>query len=80
MVLGMIYGLIYLIIILDLDEEIHRMCEKMAFVIRSSRKYKFYLFFFCIGAFIVLSIYFNAELTDWRMPENWFVNAEVIFS
>lgn len=46
--IGMIYGVLYCIICISLDAEIHTICEKTAFIVKSSRKYKFKLFFLCL--------------------------------
>jgi hypothetical protein len=61
-VIGMLYGFIMLVLALNFDTEIHRLCEKTGFIVQSSRKYKFYLFFVCIGMFVVALIYYNSEL------------------
>jgi len=66
--IGLLYGLIYLVLCLNFDREIHRMCEKTGFIVQTSRKYKFYLFFLCIGLFVFILIYFNSELKYWTMP------------
>ena len=50
------------------------MCEKTGFIVQSSRKYKFYLFFLCIGLFIISMVYYNCELDNWTMPQTWVVN------
>lgn len=67
-VIGMLYGLIFLVLCLNFDREIHRMCEKTGFIVQSSRKYKFYLFFLCIGLFMVALVYYNCEADSWTMP------------
>lgn len=74
-VIGMLYGLIYLVLCLNFDREIHRMCEKTGFIVQSSRKYKFYLFFLCIGLFMVALVYYNCEADSWTMPQTWVVYA-----
>jgi hypothetical protein len=74
-VIALIYGLIYLVLCLNFDREIHRMCEKTGFILQSSRKYKFYLFFLCIGLFMITLVYYNCELDSWTMPQTWVVNA-----
>jgi hypothetical protein len=71
----MLYGFIMLVLALNFDTEIHRLCEKTGFIVQSSRKYKFYLFFVCIGMFVVALIYYNSELDQWTMPQTWVVNA-----
>jgi hypothetical protein len=67
-VVGLIYGFIYLVLCMNFDVEIHRICEKTGFVVQSSRKYKFYLFFTCIACFVVGLVYYNSELDYWTMP------------
>ena len=32
-IIGMLYGLIYLVFCLNFDKEIHRMCEKTGFIV-----------------------------------------------
>lgn len=75
---GMLYGVIYLALCMNFDTEIHRMCEKTGFIVQSSRKYKFYLFFLCIGLFVVALVYYNSELDYWTMPQSWVVNASSV--
>ena len=67
-VIGLLYGVIYLVLCLNFDREIHKMCEKTGFIVQSSRKYKFYLFFMSIGLFCVSLVYYNCELDAWTMP------------
>lgn len=67
--------MILLVLCMNFDTEIHRMCEKTGFIVQSSRKNKFYLFFLCIGLFVVCLIYYNSELDQWTMPQAWVVNA-----
>lgn len=73
-VIGAIYGMIFLVMCLNFDREIHKMCEKTGFLVQASRKYKFYLFFLCIGLFIVSMVYYNCEYENWTMPQTWVVN------
>jgi hypothetical protein len=73
-VVGLLYGLIYLVLCLNFDREIHKLCEKTGFIVQSSRKYKFYLFFLCIGLFLFSLIYYNCEYESWTMPQTWVVN------
>lgn len=67
-VIGGLYGVVYLVFCMNFDAEIHRLCEKTGFIVQSSRKYKFYLFFLCIGIFIIALVYYNSELDYWNMP------------
>lgn len=73
--IGMLYGLIFLVLCMNFDTEIHRLCEKTGFIVQSSRKYKFYLFFLCIGLFVLALTYYNSELDYWTMPQSWVLNA-----
>jgi hypothetical protein len=73
-IIGLIYGGIYLVMCLNFDREIHKMCEKTGFIVQSSRKYKFYLFFMCIAMFLVTMVYYNCEYETWTMPQEWVVN------
>lgn len=50
------------------------MCMKTGFIVQSSRKYKFYLFFLCIAMFLVSMVYYNCEYENWTMPQEWVVN------
>lgn len=67
-VIGALYGMVFLVLCMNFDTEIHRLCEKTGFIVQSSRKYKFYLFFLCIGLFIIALVYYNSELDFWTMP------------
>ena len=67
-VIGALYGLIFLVFCLNFDKEIHRLCEKTGFIVQSSRKFKFYLFFLCIGLFVIALVYYNSEIDSWTMP------------
>ena len=75
-VCGQLCGLIYLVLCLTFDDEIHRYCEKVGFVVRSSRSRKFQVFFFSLACFIFIIAYFAAE-TDRTMPIYWIVNAVI---
>lgn len=66
--IGMLYGLIYLALCMNFDTEIHKMCEKIGFIVKTSRKYKFYLFFLCLSLFVLILTYYNSELEQWTMP------------
>jgi len=77
-VIGGLYGLIFLVLCLNFDKEIHRLCEKTGFIVQTSRKYKFYLFFLCLGLFVAALIYYNSELDNWTMPQQWVVNASYV--
>ena len=72
--IGAIYGSIYWILWISLDSEIHSLCEKTAFILKASRKYKFKLFFLCLFLFILVIIYFNAALANYKDDHQWILN------
>lgn len=51
--ISMLFSFIFFVLCINFDNEILDRCEKIGFIVRSSRKYKFYLFFLCIGLFII---------------------------
>jgi hypothetical protein len=50
-IIGVVYGVIYTAICLNLDTEIHRISEMTAFINKTSKKYKFYMLFISLVAF-----------------------------
>ena len=72
--IGVIYGAIYCIICISLDSEIHSLWEKTAFIVKSSRKYKFKLFFLWLLLFVIVVIYFNAALVSFKVDHQWILN------
>jgi hypothetical protein len=74
---GGIYGLIFLVIAMNFDLEIHKMCEKTGFVLASSRRNKFYLLFVSMALFAVSLMYYTSERDSWTMPQSWIINASV---
>jgi hypothetical protein len=75
-IIGAVYGIIYTAIWLNLDSEFHRVSEMTAFIIKTSKKYKFYFLFVSLAAFWVGVIYYNAELITWRVPQQWILNSQ----
>jgi hypothetical protein len=73
--MGLLYGIMFLVLVMNFDSSIHRMCEKIGFTVESSRKYKFYLFFLCLGIFTVTMVYYLQECEDWISPQIWLDNA-----
>ena len=73
-VVGQLCGLVYLIFCLTFDDEIHRYCEKLGFIMKSSRSRKFHVFFFALAC-LVLGFAYYAALSDLSMPLYWIVNA-----
>ena len=75
-VCGQFCGFIYLVLVLTFDDEIHKYCEKVGFIVKSSRSRKFTVFFSCLACFIFIIAYFSAE-SDRRMPIYWIVNSVI---
>jgi hypothetical protein len=74
-IMGLLYGLMFLVLVLNFDSSIHHLCEKIGFVVETSRKYKFYLFFLCIGLYVPLFIYYLQQCEDWISPIIWIDNS-----
>lgn len=72
---GVVYGVLYCGLCLQLDSEIHRISEMTAFIIKTSKKYKFYSMFSCLGVFVAAVIYYNSELITWRVEQEWIINS-----
>jgi type III secretory pathway component EscU len=49
----LLYSIMYFILCANFDAVILTYCEQIGFILRSSRKYKFYLLFVCMGLFLV---------------------------
>lgn len=47
-----------------------------AFIVKTSKKYKFYMLFFALILFTVSVVYYNAELITWRVPQAWILNSQ----
>jgi hypothetical protein len=69
--LGGLYGLIFLVAVLNFDKGIHRRCEKVAFQLETSRRDKFYLLFTCLGLFVLLYMYYVGQTETWITPLEW---------
>jgi hypothetical protein len=72
--MGLLYGLLFLVFTLTFDSSIHRYCELTGFQLEPSKKYKFYLFFLCLGLFSILLVYYSEECEDWITPKMWLDN------
>ena len=75
LVIGQLTAFCYLVATLVFDNEVHRYTLRTGFSIRSSRARKFYLFFFMLGLFVAILIYYYSLDGTWNMPQNWVVNA-----
>jgi hypothetical protein len=67
-IIGIIYGILFVILCLQFDNEIHLLIENAAFLMKKARLYKFYVLFLIIGAFVLVLIYFNLDLERWSTP------------
>ena len=61
-------GFSYLIAALVFDNEVHKYCQKVGFLMRSSRSRKFYLFFFLLGLIVAVMVYYYSLESLWNMP------------
>ena len=73
--IGVMVALIYLAICIILDDEIMLLCSEMGFRIKPSRKYKFYLLFACIGAFVLASMICSGMTDTWVTNPDWLRNS-----
>lgn len=72
--LGGVFGFAYMMVLIYFDGQIHELCENTGFIVKQSRKYKFYVFFACLGLLSFAIIYYNADLTNWRVEQKWILN------
>jgi len=73
--ISLLYSFTYLVLCLNFDNEILNICEKIGFIVRSSRKYKFYLLFLCIGLFILSLLIMSTQESNWQEQQTWIINA-----
>lgn len=77
---GSVYGILYCALCITFDSEIHKFSEMTGFIIKTSKKYKFYALFIVLFAFWCALVYYNSELITWRAPQNWIVNSQGIWN
>ena len=65
----------YFILCANFDAVILTYCEQIGFILRSSRKYKFYLLFLCMGLFIIGVVVLEANMDSWADQQLWIINA-----
>ena len=75
--ISILFSLTYLVLCLNFDNEILNLCEKIGFIVRSSRKYKFMLFFICLGLFVLALIIVNSQSQSWSI-QMWIINASKV--
>ena len=71
---SLLYSATFGIIIVNFDAQILTMCEQIGFIVRSSRKYKFYLLFISIGLYVIGLILLDNNQTDWSDQQIWIIN------
>jgi hypothetical protein len=65
-VVSSLFSLVYLVICIRLDDEILKMCEKIGFIVKASRKYKFYLLFVTIIAYLFGVVIVTSKRDAWE--------------
>ena len=60
-----LYSTTYLIACINWDQELLNYCEKVGFIIKSSRRAKFDILFLCCGLFFVVYVLAQAQETNW---------------
>lgn len=61
--IGIAFGVFYLIVCLQLDNGIHQLVEKAAFITKKSRKHKFNILFWYIGLLTATIVFYSLDLT-----------------
>jgi uncharacterized membrane protein len=74
-VMSVLFSLIYLLVCINFDAEILSLFEKIGFIVRTSRKYKFQLLFFVILLFILGVMTVQAKEDSWEDQQIWIINA-----
>ena len=64
--ISFLYSGIFLAFCIALDSEILQTCESLGFIVRASRKYKFYLLFSTIGMFVSGIVIMNTKINAWE--------------
>ena len=72
--IGGIFGFSFTLVILYFDLQIHELVENTGFIVKESWKFKFYVFFACLGLLSLTMIYYNADLANWRVEQKWIIN------
>lgn len=67
--IGGTFGFLYTLALLYFDTYIHELVEKAGFIVKESRRYKFYVFFTCLGLLAFAIVYLNCELVSWRIEQ-----------
>jgi membrane-associated phospholipid phosphatase len=73
-IIGLVYGLFYLLLCLQLDPTLHILIEKSIFLQKKARKNKFRILFFVSGVLVIATVLFNLDMYNWRRPSNDWVS------
>lgn len=68
--IGVVFGFFWVLVSLQLDNQVHLLIMKSIFIERKARKNKFYLFFLTSGLLIIATTVFNLNMQTWRRPPN----------
>ena len=68
--IGVVFGFFWLLVSLQLDNQVHLLAMKSIFIEKKARKNKFYLFFLTSGLLIIATTVFNLNMQTWRRPPN----------
>ena len=60
-----LYSTCYLIACINWDQELLNYCEKVGFIIKSSRRSKFDILFICCGLFFLVFVLTQSQETNW---------------
>jgi len=69
--IGMIYSTLFAIVLLSMDDQIHKLILKTCFNMYKSRWYKFKLLFICIGISVFLAVFYNFAVMSYSHKEIW---------
>ena len=75
---SMLYTACFIIACLNFDGEITAYCEKIGFIIKSSRQLKFDMLFICLGLFVLMIVLTSAQQINWAEQQIWIINASIV--
>lgn len=73
--ISLLYTIIFITGCVNFDKEIMSYCEKSGFLLRSSRRNKFYIFFACVLLFVIITTTAEALGDAWTINIKWVNNA-----
>ena len=60
--MGVVYGFFFVLVFLQVDNQVHLLVMKSVFIQKRARKNKFYLFFLASGLLVIATTAFNLEM------------------